>query len=83
MEVINRKVTQDGNNFVITEQVKSVYTPTQILDRLQNIRHEKQYLKEQSIKLKEQFDKLGDEERELQALIDEVKDDEIVELTEK
>lgn len=81
MEVINRKVTQDGNNFVITEQVKSVYTPTQILDRLQNIRHEKQYLKEQSIKLKEQFDKLGDEERELQALIDEVKDDEIVELT--
>lgn len=80
MEVINRKVTQDGNNFVITEQVKSVYTPTQILDRLQNIRHEKQYLKEQSIKLKEQFDKLSDEERELQVLIDEVKDDKIAEL---
>lgn len=80
MEVINRKVTQDGNNFVITEQIKSVYTPTQILDRLQNIRHEKQYLKEQSIKLKEQFDKLSDEERELQALIDEVKDDKIAEL---
>lgn len=80
MEVINRKVTQDGNNFVITEQVKSVYTPTQILDRLQNIRHEKQYLKEQSIKLKEQFDKLSDEERELQVLIDEVEDDKIAEL---
>lgn len=80
MEITNRKVTQDGDNFIITEQVKSTYTPTQILDRLQSIRHEKQYLKEQSVKLKEQFDKLSDEEYEFQTLIDGVYDDKITEI---
>ena len=75
MEILNREISKDGEDFVIIEQTKKQYTPSQILDRIQNIRHEKQYLKDQSNRLKEQFDTLTKDEIELTNLIDTTNDD--------
>lgn len=80
MEVLSREVSKDGDNFVILENIKKIYTKNDLLNELQNIQRQKLFFIDQSKKIKQDYDNLVLKESELKALLDADGDSEFEEI---
>lgn len=70
MEILSREISKDGENIIVIENTKKVYTYNDLLREIQNIQTQKFHYIEQSKRLKHEYDELKVKEVELQTMLD-------------
>lgn len=81
MEILSREVSKDGDNFVVVENIKKVYSVNDILNEIQNIQRQKLHYIEQNKRMKQEYDSLFLKEMELQDMLNQMPNNDFEEIS--
>lgn len=80
MEVLSREVNRDGDNFIVVENTRKIYSVNDILNEIQNIQRQKLHYIEQNKKMKQEYDNLSLKEIELQQMLEQIPNNDFEEI---
>lgn len=67
--ILNRQVRQEGENVISTKTVEEILTRSDVLQRLENVKRNKEMLLSQSNEIKRNYDELVVEEQQLNEML--------------